>query len=119
MKKGSVFANRKGPLGAAFGTPSNVSSTSTSFFDNSLPHVPRNWQATPMNSHRAPPTHYLPTVNSTTSIRALTAQTPSSNFINRVKPHTLQHLVENLNEVCFFSTLRLEYIQERESSFSF
>ena len=107
MKKGSVFANRKGPMSAGFGTPSNMSSTSSSFFDNSLPHVPpsslggppRNWQATPMSSHRFPPVHHLPTVSSATSLRPLPGQTPTSNYINRVKPNSLQTLVENLNEV--------------------
>ena len=109
MKKGSVFANKKGPLAAGFGTPVNMSASSTSFFDNSLQHMPpnplgpaRNWQATPMSSHRLPPYHYQQQPSSASSIRAhpsAVPQTPNSNLINRVKPHTLHGLVENLNEV--------------------
>ena len=96
MKKGSVFANRKGLLsGTGFGTPVNLSSASTSFFDNSLPHMPpnalgnsvRNWQTTPMSSHRFPPSS------------GAIVNTPTSNMINRVKPYSLQNLVENLNEL--------------------
>jgi hypothetical protein len=115
MKKGSVFASKQGPLSTGYGTPVNISSTSSSFFDNSLPHMPhnplggppRNWQATPLSSHRFPPPHYQSQQpNSTTSIRthpmvasAATTNTPNSNMINRVKPYTLHGLVENLNEV--------------------
>ena len=110
MKKGSVFANKKGPLSTGYGTPINISSTSNSFFDNSLqqmPHnplgPPRNWQATPLSSHRFPPPHYQSQQpNSTSSIRAHPAMipnTPNSSMINRVKTYTLQGLVENLNEV--------------------
>ncbi len=116
MKKGSVFANKKGPLSTGYGTPVNISSTSSSFFDNSLQHLPhnplggppRNWQATPLSSHRFPPPHYQPQQqpNSTSSIRtrpmvasAVATNTPNSSMINRVKPYTLQGLVENLNEV--------------------
>jgi hypothetical protein len=115
MKKGSVFAGKKGLLSTGYGTPVNISSTSSSFFDNSLqqmPHnplggPPRNWQGTPLNSHRFPPPHYQPQQpNSTTSIRAhpmvasaVITNTPNSSMINRAKPYTLQSLVENLNEV--------------------
>jgi hypothetical protein len=112
MKKGSVFANKKGPLSTGYGTPINISSTSTSFFDNSLQQIPhnllgppRNWQATPLSSHRFPPPHLQSQQqqpNSTSSIRAHPAMipnTPNSSMINRVKPYTLQGLVENLNEV--------------------
>jgi len=116
MKKGSVFANKKGPLSTGYGTPVNISSTSSSFFDNSLQHLPhnplggppRNWQATPLSSHRFPTPHYQPQQqpNSTSSIRtrpmvasAVATNTPNSSMINRVKPYTLQGLVENLNEV--------------------
>ncbi len=117
MKKGSVFANKKGPLATGYGTPVNISSTSSSFFDNSLQHIPhnplgglaRNWQATPLSSHRFPPPHYQSQQpNSTSSIRAhpmvvstaiANTNTPNSSMINRVKPYTLQGLVENLNEV--------------------
>jgi hypothetical protein len=126
MKKGSVFANKKGPLSTGYGTPVNISSTSSSFFDNSLQHLshnplggpPRNWQATPLSSHRFPPPHLYQSQqqqqpNSTSSIRtrpmvasAVATNTPNSSMINRVKPYTLQGLVENLNEVrkiLFFS----------------
>jgi len=109
MKKGSVFANKKGPLSTGYGTPANISTTSSSFFDNSLPHMsqismgapPRNWQATPMNSHRFPPgsassIRAHPMVN---SVVATNTHTPNSSMINRVKPHTLQALVDNLNEL--------------------
>jgi hypothetical protein len=115
MKKGSVFANKKGPLSTGYGTPVNISSTSASFFDNSLQQIPhnplggssRNWQATPLSSHRFPPPHYQSQQpNSTSSIRAhpmvasaMISNTPNSSMINRVKPYTLQSLVENLNEV--------------------
>jgi hypothetical protein len=118
MKKGSVFANKKGPLSTGYGTPVNISSTSSSFFDNSLQHIPhnplggppRNWQPTPLSSHRFPPPHYQlqqqQQPNSASSIRAhpmiasaVTTNTPNSSMINRVKPYTLQGLVENLNEV--------------------
>lgn len=114
MKKGSVFAGKKGPLTSGYGTPVNISSTSTSFFDNSLqqnPHNPlgpsRNWQATPLSSHRFPAPHYpAQQPSSSTSIRAhplatsaVIPNTPNSNVINRAKPYTLQGLVENLNEV--------------------
>jgi hypothetical protein len=119
MKKGSVFAGKKGPLSTVYGTPVNISSTSSSFIDNSLhqiPHNPlgplRNWQATPLSSHRFPPPHYQTQQqpNSTSSIRAhpMVANTPNSSMINRVKPYTLQGLVENLNEVS--NTLILIYI---------
>lgn len=115
MKKGSVFANKKGPLSTGYGTPVNISSASSSFFDNSLQHMPhnpiggppRNWQATPLSSHRFPPPHYQSQQpNSTSSIRAhpmvnsgVIGNTPNSSMINRVKPYSLQGLVENLNEV--------------------
>ncbi len=119
MKKGSVFASKKGPLSTGYGTPVNISSTSSSFFDNSLQQIPhnqlggppRNWQATPLNSHRFPFLHYQlqqqqQQPNSASSIRAhpmvasaLISNTPNSSMINRVKPYTLQGLVENLNEV--------------------
>ncbi|CAF5032792.1 unnamed protein product, partial [Rotaria sp. Silwood1] len=115
MKKGSVFAGKKGPLATNYGTPVNISSTSSSFFDNSLQQIShnplggpsRNWQATPINSHRFPSTHYSSQQpNSTSTIRthplitsAIVTNTPNSNIINRVKPYTLQGLVENLNEL--------------------
>ena len=114
MKKGSVFASKKGPVTTGYGTPVNTSSTSSSFIDNSLQQISnnplglsRNWQATPINSHRFPPSCYqTQQTNSVSSIRlhaiaASTgmANTPNSNMINRVKPVTLQSLVENLNEV--------------------
>lgn len=111
MKKGSVFANKKGPLNSGFGTPGNISAATSSFFDNSLPHMPpnpltnttRNWQATPISSHRFPPAHCQQSTNhSAKSIRTLPpaiVNTPTSNLINRAKSHTLQNLVENLNEV--------------------
>ena len=111
MKKGSVFAGKKGPLSTGYGTPVvNISGTSSSFFDNSLPHnplsgLPRAWQATPMSSHRFPPIHHQQ-ANSTSSNRAhpmvasvAVANTPNSSMVNRVKPYSLQGLVENLNEV--------------------
>jgi hypothetical protein len=112
MKKDSIFANKKGPLGN--GTPVNSSSTSSSFFDNSLPQhnllgSARNWQATPTNSRRLPPLHHqqlLHSSNSSSSIRAhpmapttVNSNTPNTSIINRVKPYTLQGLVESLNEV--------------------
>lgn len=115
MKKGSVFGNKKGHLGNAYGTPINSSSTSSSLFDNSLQQQnplgsARNWQATPTNSRRLPPLHHqqlLHPSNSTASIRAhpiasvnaIAANTPNTSVINRAKPYTLQGLVENLNEV--------------------
>lgn len=103
-------------MASGYGTPVtvNISSTSTSFFDNSLQQIShnpigssRNWQATPLSSHRFPPPHYQSQQpSSTTSIRAhplatsaAIPNTPSSNIINRAKPYTLQSLVENLNEV--------------------
>jgi hypothetical protein len=61
-----------------------------------------------LSSHRFPPPHYQPQQqpNSTSSIRtrpmvasAVATNTPNSSMINRVKPYTLQGLVENLNEV--------------------
>jgi hypothetical protein len=110
MKKGSVFANKKGPLSTGYGTPINNSASTSSFFDNSLQHnplgPPRNWQATPLNSHRFVPPQFQQQLNSASSIRthpmvtsAVTSNTPNSSMINRVKPYTLQSLVENLNEV--------------------
>ena len=114
MKKGSVFAGKKIPSQPGFGTPVNVSLTSSSFFDNSLHQqsnnplgVSRNWQATPLNLHRFPPPHYASQQpNSTSSIRAhplansaAVTNTPNSNMIHRVKPYTFQSLVENLNDV--------------------
>lgn len=113
MKKGSVFANKKGHLGNAYGTPVNSSSTSSSLFDNSLQQQnplgsTRNWQATPTNSRRLPPNllhqQLLHPSNSTTSIRThpiapTTNATPNTSIINRAKPYTIQGLVENLNEV--------------------
>ena len=116
MKKGSVFAGKKGPLAAGFGTPVNMSSASSSFFDSSLqqmPHLlpgpPRNWQATPLKSHRLPPHHYQQQSNSASSIRAHPAaaatNTPNTSLINRAKPYSLQGLVENLNEVSSRSIL--------------
>jgi hypothetical protein len=109
MKKGSVFASKKGPLAAGLGTPVNVSSASCSFFDNSLQHMPpnalgasRNWQATPLNVHRFAPGQYQQQSNSASSVRVRPGtmlNTPNSNLINRVKPHTLHGLVDNLNEV--------------------
>ena len=114
MKKGSVFAGKKGSLAAGFGTPVNMSSASSSFFDSSLqqmPHLlpgpPRNWQATPLKSHRLPPHHYQQQPNSASSIRAhptAMANTPNTSLINRAKPYSLQGLVENLNEVSNRST---------------
>jgi hypothetical protein len=110
MKKGSVFANKKGPLGNGFGTLVNISSTSSSLIDNSLQQQnplgsARNWQATPTNTRRLPP--LLHQSNSSTSIKAhpmvsttiVIANTPNTSIINRGKPHTLPGLVENLNEV--------------------
>lgn len=108
IKKGSVFAGKKGPLG--IGTPVNMSSASSSFFDNSLPHttgINRNWQMTPMNSHRLPP-HLLQTRPSAT---------PTSNFIHRVKPNSLLSLVDNLNEI--FAELGISYSLRHESKYSF
>lgn len=117
MKKGSVFANKKGPLGTGYGTPISSSSTSSSLFDNSLQQQnplgsSRNWQATPTNTRRLPiPFHHqqlLHPSNSITSIRAhpmapttavISTNTPNTSIINRAKPCTLQGLVENLNEV--------------------
>lgn len=109
MKKGSVFAGKKGPLSTVYGTPVNMSSASASFFDNSLQQMPpnalghsRNWQATPLSSHRFPPPHYqTQPPSSASSIRAhpMVANTPNTSLINRAKSHTLQGLVENLNEV--------------------
>jgi len=115
MKKGSVFANKKGHLGNVYGTPVNSSSTSSSLFDNSLQQQnplgsARNCQATPTNTRRLPPFHHqqlLHPSNSSTSIRAhpmapttaVITNTPNTSTVNRVKPYTLQGLVENLNEV--------------------
>ncbi len=117
MKKGSVFANKKGPLGNGYGTPVNISSsTSSSLFDNSLQQQnplgsARNWQGgTPTNTRRLPPLHLqqlLHPSNSSTSNRAyimapaavITSNTPNTSIITRTKPYTLQGLVENLNEV--------------------
>ncbi|CAF3277452.1 unnamed protein product [Rotaria socialis] len=115
MKKGSVFAGKKGPMTTGYGTPVNISSASSSFFDNSLQQMshnplggaPRNWQATPLSSHRFPaPHHPVQQPNSTTSIRThplaasvAVTNTPNSSMINRVKPYTLQGLVESLNEI--------------------
>ena len=130
MKKGSVFANKKGPLSTGYGTPSNISTASSSFFDNSLQHMShnplggasRNWQATPLSSHRFPTPHYQPQQqpNSTSSIRArpmvasaVATNTPNSSMINRVKPYTLQGLVDNLNEVrrkLFISAIIIHFI---------
>lgn len=113
MKKGSVFASKKGPLSTGYGTPANISTTSSSFFDNSLPHMsqismgapPRNWQATPMNSHRFPPGS------------AVTTNTPNSSMINRVKPYTLQGLVDNLNEL--LAELAIPHAMRYDSKYSF
>ena len=49
MKKGSVFGNKKGPLGNGYGTLGSISSTSSSFIDSSLQQQnllgsARNWQ---------------------------------------------------------------------------
>jgi hypothetical protein len=115
MKKGSVFANKKGHLGNGYGTPINISSTSSSLFDNSLQQQnplgsARNWQATPTNTRRLPHLHHqqlLHPSNSSTSIKlysmaptaAVISNTPNTSIINRAKPYTLQGLVENLNEV--------------------
>jgi hypothetical protein len=117
MKKGSVFANKKGHLGNVYGTPVNSSSTSSSLFDNSLQQQnplgsARNWQATPTNTRRLPLFHHqqqqlLHPSNSSTSIRVhpmapttvVITNTPNTSIVNRVKPYTLQGLVENLNEV--------------------
>jgi hypothetical protein len=117
MKKGSVFANKKGHLGNVYGTPVNSSSTSSSLFDNSLQQQnplgsARNWQATPTNTRRLPHLHHqqqqlLHPSNSSTSIRVhpmapttvVITNTPNTSIVNRVKPYTLQGLVENLNEV--------------------
>ncbi|CAF2106412.1 unnamed protein product [Rotaria magnacalcarata] len=115
MKKGSVFAGKKGPMTTGYGTPVNISSASSSFFDNSLQQMshnplggaPRNWQATPLSSHRFPALHHpVQQPNSTTSIRThplaasvAVTNTPNSSMINRVKPYTLQGLVESLNDI--------------------
>jgi hypothetical protein len=113
MKKGSVFGNKKGPLGNGYGTLGSISSTSSSFIDSSLQQQARNWQGTPTNTRRLHPFHHqqlLHPSNSSTSIKAhpmapttaLTANTPNTSIVNRVKPYTLQGLVENLNEVNYF-----------------
>ncbi|CAF0831946.1 unnamed protein product [Adineta ricciae] len=111
MKKNSVFANKKGPLTNALGTPINRSSTTSSLFDSSLQQQNRNWQATPTNTRRLPPgLHHqqlLHPSNSTTSIRAhptvptapIASNTPNTSVVARTKPCTLQGLVENLNEL--------------------
>lgn len=116
MKKGSVFASKKGPIGTGFGTPISSSSTSSSFFDSSLQQQnplggsTRNWQATPTNTRRLPPFQHsqlLHPSSSTTSIRAYTmapttvvsSNTPNTSIINRAKPYTIQSLIETLNEV--------------------
>jgi hypothetical protein len=114
MKKGSVFGNKKGPLGNGFGTLVNISSSSSSFIDSSLQQQNllgsvRNWQGTPTNTRRLLLHHQqlLHPSNSSTSIRAypmapptvVNVNTPNTSIINRVKPCTLQGLVENLNEV--------------------
>ncbi|CAF0860860.1 unnamed protein product [Adineta ricciae] len=124
MKKGSVFAGKKGPLTTVYGTPGNISSTSLSFFDNSLQQMPpsalgghsRNWQATPMNSHRFPSSQQP---NSTTSIRShpMVVNTPNSSMINRAKPHTLQTLVENLNEL--LAELGIPHAMRYDTKYSF
>lgn len=123
MKKGSVFAGKKGPLGTCYGTPVNKSATSSSFFENSLQQMPpnalggpsKNWQATPKSSHRFPaPPYPTQQPSSTTSMRTHplatsvpVTNTPNSSMINRVKPYTLQSLVENLNEVKFYNLIIL------------
>ncbi|CAF2975187.1 unnamed protein product [Rotaria sp. Silwood2] len=133
MKKGSVFAGKKGPLSTGYGTPVNISSTSSSFFDNSLQQIlhnplggtSRNWQATPISSHRFPPPHYSSQQpNSTSTIRAhplvasaIITNTPNSNIINRVKPYTLQGLVENLNEL--FAELAIPHSMRYDTKYGF
>ena len=127
MKKSSVFANKKGPLGNGFGTLVSISSSSSSFFDNSLQQQnpsgsARNWQATPTNTRRLPPFHHqqlLHPSNSSASIRAypmapttaVNTNTPNTSSTNRAKPYTLQGLVENLNEVKHYhSSLLLTFV---------
>ncbi|CAF4538828.1 unnamed protein product, partial [Rotaria socialis] len=129
MKKGSVFANKKGPLGNGFGTPINSSSTSSSLFDNSLQQQHplgsgRNWQATPTNTRRLPPPlhHHLHSSNSSTSIRAytmapttiLSTNTPNT---SRVKPYTMQSLVETLNEL--LAELAIPHSMRYETKYGF
>jgi len=102
MKKGSVFANKKGHLTNGYGTPINSSSTSSSLFENSLQQqnqlgTTRNWQNTPTNSRRLPPAFHqqhqlLHPTNSTASIRPPPLPNPA-------KPHTIQSLVDILNEL--------------------
>jgi hypothetical protein len=127
MKKGSVFANKKGPLGNGYGTPVNISSsTSSSLFDNSLQQQnplgsARNWQGTPTNTRRLPPLHLqqlLHPSNSSTSNRAytmapaaiITSNTPNTSMITRAKPYTLQGLVENLNEVKTYDLFHILFL---------
>ncbi|CAF0825368.1 unnamed protein product [Adineta steineri] len=124
MKKGSVFANKKGPLGNAFGTPVNRSSTSSSLFDSSLQQQNRNWQATPTNIRRLPPLHHqqlLHPSNSSSSIRAYpmapTTNTPNTSIITRTKPYTLQGLIENLNE--FLAELGIPHCIRYETKYGF
>ena len=114
MKKASVFASKKGPLGNTCGTPVSISGTSSSLFDSSLQqHNPvgssRNWQGTPTSTRRLPPAFHqqlLQPSNSSASIRShpmapmsIASNTPNTSIINRAKPCTLPGLVENLNEV--------------------
>ncbi|CAF0732021.1 unnamed protein product [Rotaria sordida] len=129
MKKGSVFANKKGPLGNGYGTPINISSTSSSLFDNSLQQqnplgLARNWQATPTNTRRLIPLHHqqlLHPSNSSTSIKAYTmaptTNTPNTSIINRAKPYTIQGLVENLNEL--LAELAIPHVMRHETKYGF
>ncbi|CAF4662881.1 unnamed protein product, partial [Rotaria sp. Silwood1] len=134
MKKSSVFANKKGPLGNGHGTPINISSTSSSLFDNSLQQQnplggsARNWQATPTNTRRLGPFHHqqlLHPSNSSTSIRAyaivpttaVTTNTPNTSIINRAKPYTIQGLVENLNEL--LAELSIPHSMRYETKYGF
>ncbi|CAF3603057.1 unnamed protein product [Rotaria sordida] len=129
MKKGSVFANKKGPLGNGYGTPINISSTSSSLFDNSLQQqnplgLARNWQATPTNTRRLVPLHHqqlLHPSNSSTSIKAYTmaptTNTPNTSIINRAKPYTIQGLVENLNEL--LAELAIPHVMRHETKYGF
>nr|ACI90338.1 hypothetical protein [Philodina roseola] len=99
MIKTSVFANKK--ISAGFGTPANSSSST---FDNSL--AGRNCQATPTNTRRLPAAFPVQSLlhpsNSTVSLRnpIMAPTTAISNTpTTRMKPLTLNGLIETLNEV--------------------
>ena len=63
MKKCSVFADKKGPLRNGYATPTNISSISSSLFDNSFQQqnllgATQNCQLAPTNTRRLPHFHH-------------------------------------------------------------